>query len=149
MSILGKPAHQDLDQYPHVLLSSPHECDPSVLDYAHPNTHGYPSCTPDPSVRDQHDPRIDECSNINSRAIQTLSILCDTLITSIQKHVQQPTTIDYNRLKTNFGWVNADTIKNTFDNSTQWAVTSTRFPISKNLKNHDSQLSIFHIKTKL
>ena len=25
MSILGKPTDQDLDQYPHVLLTSPHE----------------------------------------------------------------------------------------------------------------------------
>ena len=32
MSILGKPKDQDLDQYPHVLLTSPHEWDPSVLD---------------------------------------------------------------------------------------------------------------------
>ena len=28
MSILGKPTDQDLDQYPHVLLTSPHEWDP-------------------------------------------------------------------------------------------------------------------------
>ena len=60
MSILGKPTDQDLDQYPHVLLTSPHEWDPSVLDYAHPNTHGYPSWAPDPSAWDEHDPRIDE-----------------------------------------------------------------------------------------
>ena len=38
MSLLGKPTDQDLDQYPHVLLMSPHEWDPSLLDYAHPNT---------------------------------------------------------------------------------------------------------------
>ena len=38
MSILGKPTNQDLNQYPHVLLTSPHEWDPSVLDYSHPNT---------------------------------------------------------------------------------------------------------------
>ena len=43
MSLLGKPTDQDLDQYHHVLLTSPYECDPPVLDYAHPNTHGYPS----------------------------------------------------------------------------------------------------------
>ena len=61
MSILGKPTDQDLEQYPHVLLTSPHEWDASVLDYAHPNTCGYNSWAPDPSVRDQHDPRIDEC----------------------------------------------------------------------------------------
>ena len=38
MSILGKPTEQELEQYPHVLLTSPHEWDPSLLDYAHPNT---------------------------------------------------------------------------------------------------------------
>ena len=56
MSILGKPTDQDLDQYAHVLLASPHEWDPSVLDYAHSNMHGYLSWAPDPSIRDQHDP---------------------------------------------------------------------------------------------
>ena len=61
MSILGKPTDQDLDQCPHVLLTSPHEWYPSVLDYSHPNTCGYPSWAPDPSVRDQQYPRIDEC----------------------------------------------------------------------------------------
>ena len=49
MSILGKPTGQDLDQYPHVLLTGPHEWDPSVLDYSHPNTHRYPSWAPGPS----------------------------------------------------------------------------------------------------
>ena len=42
MSIIGKPTDQDLDQYPHVLLTSPHELDPSVLDYSHPNTMNTP-----------------------------------------------------------------------------------------------------------
>ena len=36
MSILGKPTDQDLDQFSHVLLTSLHEWDPSVLDYSHP-----------------------------------------------------------------------------------------------------------------
>ena len=88
MSILGKHTDQDLDQYPHVLLTSQHEWDPSVLGYAHPNTHGHPSWAPEPSARDQHDPRIDECGNIHRRVIHTLSILSDTPIISIQKHVQ-------------------------------------------------------------
>ena len=76
---------------------------------------------------------IDECGNIISTDIHTLSILSDTPITSIQKHVQQPTTIDYNTLKPLFGWVTADTIKKTFQNSTQWAVISTRCPMQKHL----------------
>ena len=69
------------------------------------------------SARDQHDPRIDECGNIHNRAIHTLSILSDTLTISIKKHDQKPTTIDYNKLKPYFGWVNAETIKKTFENS--------------------------------
>ena len=56
MSILSKPTVQDLDQYPHVLLTSPHEWDPSVLDYPHSSTCGYPCWAPDLSVRDKHDP---------------------------------------------------------------------------------------------
>ena len=134
MSILGKPTDQDLDQYPHVLLTSLHEGDPSVLDYSHSNTWGYPSWAPGPSARDQHDPRIDECGNIHCRAIHALSILSHTPTTSIQTHDQQPTTIDYNKLKPYFGWINAETIKNTFENSTQWAGASTRFPIRKHFK---------------
>ena len=43
LTYIGKPTDQDLDQYPHVLLTSPHEWDPSVLDYVHPITYGYPS----------------------------------------------------------------------------------------------------------
>ena len=50
ISILGKPTDKDLDTYPHVILTSPHEWDPSVLDYSHPNTHGYPSWAPEPSA---------------------------------------------------------------------------------------------------
>ena len=56
MSLLGKTTDQDLDQYPHVLLTRRHEWDPSLLYYAHPKPHGYPSWAPDPSVQDQHDP---------------------------------------------------------------------------------------------
>ena len=52
MSILGKHTDQDLDKYPHVLLTSPHEWNPSVLDYSHPSTCGYPSWAPASSDRD-------------------------------------------------------------------------------------------------
>ena len=47
---------------------------------------------------------------MRNRAIHTLSILSDTPISSVQKHDQQPTTIDYNKLKPYFGQVNAETI---------------------------------------
>ena len=70
----------------------------SVLDYAHPNTHGYPSWVPDLTVQDQHDPRIDECSDFQGRVVQTSSILSEAPITIVQKHIQKPSTIDYNKL---------------------------------------------------
>ena len=99
---------------------------------------------PDPSARHQHDPRIDECGNIHTRAIHTLSIPSDTPTMSIKKHGQQPTTIDYNKLKPYFGWVNAESIEKTFENSTQWAVTSTRFPMRKPFKSRFPAFKILH-----
>ena len=73
-----------------------------------------------------------------------MSIFSDIPITSIQKLVQQPTTIDYNELKPYFDWVNADTIKKTFENSTQWAVTFTRFPMRKHFKSRFPAFNIPH-----
>ena len=49
MSLLGKPTDADLNTYPHVLLTGPHEWDPSVLDYTRPTTSGDPTWAPDPS----------------------------------------------------------------------------------------------------
>ena len=117
-----------------MLLSRPHEWDPSVLDYVHPNSYSYLSCAPDPLARDQHDPLSDEHGTFQCSIVQTLSILSEEPITSVQKHVQKPSTIDYNKLRPYFGWVNADTIQETLDNSTQCAVTSTRFPMRQHNK---------------
>ena len=40
LSILGKPTDTDLERYPAVHLTGPHEWDPSVLDYTHPSGDG-------------------------------------------------------------------------------------------------------------
>ena len=40
LSIIGKPTDQDLERYPAVHLTGPHEWDPSVLDYTHPSGDG-------------------------------------------------------------------------------------------------------------
>ena len=63
MSLLGQPTDADLNTYPHVLLTGPHEWDPSVLGYTHPPTSGDPTWAPDPSLCGAHDPRIDEFGN--------------------------------------------------------------------------------------
>ena len=67
-----------------------------------------------------------------------------------KKHDQQPATIDYNQLKPYCGWVNAETIKKTFENSTQRTVTSTQFPMRWHFKSSQgSQLLVFHVGMKL
>ena len=49
-----------------------------------------------------------------------------------------------NKLKPYFGWVNVETIKKTFENSTPWAVTSTRFPMTKHFKSRFPAFNIPH-----
>ena len=72
MSLLGQPTDADLNTYPHVLLTGPHEWDPSVLDYTHPTASGDPTWAPDPSLHGAHDPRIDEFGNFKGRVQHTL-----------------------------------------------------------------------------
>ena len=51
LSILGKPTDKDLERYPAVHLTGPHEWDPSVLDYTHPSGDGEPPWSNDPDER--------------------------------------------------------------------------------------------------
>ena len=58
--LLGIPTDKDLQAYPSVHLTSPHEWDPSVLDYEHPEDNGESDWTNDPNERFQFDPNFDE-----------------------------------------------------------------------------------------
>ena len=78
LSILGKPTDTDLERYPAVHLTGPHEWDPSVLDYTHPSGDGEPPWSNDPNERSAFDPNFDEFGDYTQRAIQTLSILDDS-----------------------------------------------------------------------
>ena len=78
LSILGKPTDKNLERYPAVHLTGPHEWDPSVLDYTHPSGDGKPPWSNDPDERFAFDPNFDEFGNYTQRAIQTLSILDDS-----------------------------------------------------------------------
>ena len=42
LSVLGKPTDKNLERYPAVHLTGPHEWDPSVLHYTHPSGFGEP-----------------------------------------------------------------------------------------------------------
>ena len=75
LSILGKPTDTDLERYPAVHLTGPHEWDASVVDYTHPSGDGEPPWSNDPDERYAFDPNFDELENCTQRAIQILSIL--------------------------------------------------------------------------
>ena len=81
LSILGKHTDKDLERYPAVHLTGPHEWDPSVLDYAHPSHDGEPPWSNDPDERFAFDPNFDEVGDYTQKAIQTLSILDDSTST--------------------------------------------------------------------
>ncbi len=133
MALLGKPTDEDLETYPHVLLTSPHEWDPSVLDYTHPDVSADPPWAISPSIRENHDERIDEYGEYRYRSIQALSTLYGYNLQA-NKHQQKTVSVDYDKLRPYFGWVNAKTIENTFKHSTQWEVAPTRFPMCKHFK---------------
>ena len=78
LSILGKPTDKDLERYPAVHLTGPHEWDPSVMDYTHPSSDGEPPCSDDCVERSTFHPNFDEFGDYTQRAIQTLSILDDS-----------------------------------------------------------------------
>ena len=112
-----------------MLLTGPHEWDPSVLDYTHPTTSGDPTWAPDPSLCGTHDSRIDEFGNFKGRVQHTLiSNLAQ------HKHAITPQPFNFEKLRPYFGWVNKHTIEKTFHKTTQWAVASTRYPMRKHFK---------------
>ena len=49
LQLQGIPTDQDVQNIPSVHLTSPHECDRSVLDYEHPENNGQPDWAIDPT----------------------------------------------------------------------------------------------------
>ena len=142
MNFLGKPTDADLNTFPHVLLTGPHEWDPSVLDYTHPTTAGDPTWAPDLSQRGAHDPRIDEFGNFKGRVHHTLTHSAGISNIAQHKHAIKPQPLEFEKLRPYFGWVNKHTIEKTFNKTTQWAVASTRHPMRKHFK---SRFQAFNI----
>ena len=155
--ILGKPTDQDLENYPAVHLTGPHEWDPSVLDYTHPSGDWEPPWSNDPDERSAYDPNFDEFGDYTQRAIQTLIILDDssstltprpTLMTNehairTYQHDVSHEVPDYEKFRPYFGWVNVDTVQKTMEQSTQWGVSlPNTFPVKKHLKSRNPTLNI-------
>ena len=157
LSLLGKPTDQDLERYPAVHLTGPHEWDPSVLDYTHPSGDGEPPWSNDPDERYAFDPNFDEFGDYTQRAIQTLSILddssstltpCSTYIANQHdyrpyQHAVKHEAPDYEKFRPYFGWVNVDTVQKTMEQSTQWGVSlPNTFPMKRHLKSRNPALNV-------
>ena len=95
LQLQGIPTSQDLHNYPSVHLTSPHEWDPSVLDYEHPENNGEPDWAIDPNENFQFDPNFDEFGDYVNRSLSILDILVETPKISpihnllVNKHVFQ------------------------------------------------------------
>ena len=134
LAILAKPTDKDLERYPAVHLTGPHEWDPSVLDYTHPSSDGEPPWSNDSDERSGFDPNFDEFGDYTQRAIQTLSILddssstltpCPTFMANqhefrTYQHAVNHEAPDYEKFRPYFGWVNVDTVQKTMEQSTQY-----------------------------
>ena len=154
LSIIGKPTDEELAKYFLVHLTSIHEWDPSVLDYSHPEGDGEPLWTCAPQHIDLIDPNFDTHGLYTKRAINTLSSLADVRQkapmalsspkSTIQanKHDVQPETPDYDKNRPYFGWVNIDTIRDTFKNTTQWGACTESSPLKRHLKSRNPALNV-------
>ena len=88
------------------------------------------------------------------RAINTLSSLADvqqpspmTLpspmsITQGNQHHVKPETPDNDKYRPYFGWVNSDTIRDTFKHITQLGVSIDTFPMKRHLKSRNPVLNV-------
>ena len=72
LELQGIPADKDLQTYPSVHLTSPHEWDPSILDYEHPEDNGEPDWAINPNDRFQFDPNFDEFGDYVNRSLPIL-----------------------------------------------------------------------------
>ena len=154
LSILAKPTDEELVKYPSVHLTSIHEWDPSVLDLSYPEGDGEPFWACDPQHVDLIDPNFDPQGLYTKRAINTLSFLADvhkiplmampssTSPTQACKHQIKSETPDFDKYRPYFGWVNADTIKETFKHTTQWGASIDTFPMKKHLKSRNPALNV-------
>ena len=140
LEFLGIPTDKDLQTYPSVHLTSPHESDPSVLDYVQPEDNGEPDWANDPTERFQFDANFDELGDYVNRSLSILDILDDAHQTSLthnllgNKHAFKLTTTDYEKLRPYFCWVNSDIVKQTIDQTAQWGVALDSFPMKRHLK---------------
>ena len=59
-----------------------------------------------------------------------------------RKHQIKSETPDFDKYRPYFGWVNADTIRDTFKHTTQWGASVGSFPMKRHLKSRNPALNV-------
>ena len=62
--------------------------------------------------------------------------------TQANKHNVKSETPDYDKYRPYFGWVNTDTIRDTFKHTSQWGVSIDTFPMRRHLKSRNPALNV-------
>ena len=62
--------------------------------------------------------------------------------TQANKHCVKSETPDYDKYRPYFGWVNTDTIRDTFKHTSQWGVSIDTFPMRRHLKSTNPALNV-------
>ena len=133
MKPIGIPTDQDMTKYPHVMLTSPHEWDPSIIDFSYASSAEWTHLG-HPEGHDYLDRRFDEYGESTQRVIANLTFLldlpppathaslgldlgeCTTLTISQQK--TEPKETDWEKLRPFFGYQPIESIQAT------WKVTT-------------------------
>ncbi|KAL7574030.1 hypothetical protein ACA910_015609 [Epithemia clementina (nom. ined.)] len=142
LNIIAKPTDDDMATLPSVFLTGPHEWDPCVLDYSHPSDDSEPPWVPPTQQRDLHHPRFDHLGHYTRRIVNPLNFLADAPSYSIAQHDFTAVPPDYSKLHPFFGWSNEDTIRKTFEQTTQWAEAITTYPMHRHIKSRFPALNV-------
>ena len=63
-------------------------------------------------------------------------------LTQANQHTVKSETPDNDKYGPYFGWVNTDTIRDTFKHTTQWGVSTESFPMHRHLKLRNPALNV-------
>ena len=123
----------------------------TLLSSSYPEGDGEPVWACNPQHVDLNVPNFDHLGLYIKRAINILSSVADVhkippmaISSSTQacKHQIRSEIPDFDKYRPFCGWVNADTIKETFKHTTQWGASITSFPMKKHLKSRSSALNV-------
>ena len=157
MTPVGIPTDQDMDTYPHVILTSPHEWDPSIIDFTYASpaewTHlGHPE------GHEYLDTRFDEYGESTQRVIANLTFLLDLLppatdaslgldpgectTLTISQHKTEPKEPDWEKLRPFFGYQPIESIKATWKVTTRHGGEGVNTYMRKHFKTRNPALNV-------